>query len=69
MGKVGQLWLGVRPILCSCSPQFYPAIFITYLNVRVAVQLNFILKSVFLYRVHLGNDSANKSDRWSGAGC
>lgn len=54
--------------------QFYPfprvlVIFTVYVNVRGVEQLNFTLKSAFLHcRVHLGNDSANKSSRWSGTG-
>lgn len=44
-------------------------IFTEYLSVRGVEQLNFTLKSVFLhYRVHLGNDSANKSSCRSGTG-
>lgn len=44
-------------------------IFIEYLNVRGVEQLGFTLKSAFLhYRVHLGNDPANKSSCWSGPG-
>jgi len=55
----------VLPVL-----QFWAAVVITRVNVRVVVRLSFILKSAFLYcRVYLGNASANKSYCWSGAGC